>query len=112
MEPRKFASRGAANFLQRSPLSDLDGSGMRSATQPVPLASRLARRGYVLLRGKIDQATTRFRPPTLRRAMIVGNLLSAQKFFGKEAVMGFLDVYRSSSGTAARRSADAATERS
>ncbi len=38
MEPRKFASHGAANFLQRSPLSDLDGSGMRSATQQVPLA--------------------------------------------------------------------------
>ena len=38
MEPRKFASRGAANFLQRFPLSDLDGSGMRSATPWMPLA--------------------------------------------------------------------------
>jgi len=39
MEPRKFASRGAANFLRRFPLSDLDGSGMRSATPWMPLAS-------------------------------------------------------------------------
>jgi len=39
VEPRKFASRRAANFLPRFPLSDLDGSGMRSAIPIMPLAS-------------------------------------------------------------------------
>jgi len=39
VEPRKFASRrGAANFLQRFPLRDLDGLGMRSAIPVMPLA--------------------------------------------------------------------------
>ena len=38
MEPRKFASERAANFLRRFPLRDLDGLGMRSAMPVMPLA--------------------------------------------------------------------------